>query len=297
MIKKDIILIAAPFSPGSSKRGTELAPSVLCSLELLTKLKKITKNISIVNVVKNEKYDDEIVEGVRNKDAVVAISKELKVCVQKYISNDTLVLIMGGDHVISLGTIAGSLMTDENIGVIYFDAHTDINTETTSVSANAHGMHMAALMGMCKSNLNEVSSERRLKSSNVFWIGTRSVDEKEVTNIQYAENVYTYDVINQRGLRTCLDEIALKLNEKNITHLHISFDIDVMNPNMIPATGVPEKEGLIQDDIFTIMNWLRERTGVGVIDFVEYNPLLDDDTLSVGKWCVSTIYDLIKNTI
>ena len=70
-----------------------------------------------------------------------------------------------------------------------------------------------------------------------------------------------------------------------------------MNPNMIPATGVPEKDGLIQDDISTIMNWLRERTGVGVIDFVEYNPLLDDDTLSVGKWCVSTIYDLIKNTI
>ena len=116
----------------------------------MTKLKQITKNISIVNIGKNEKYDDEIVEGVRNKDAVVAISQELNVCVQKYISNDTLVLIMGGDHVISLGTIAGSLMTDENIGVIYFDAHTDINTETTSVSANAHGMHMAALMGMCK---------------------------------------------------------------------------------------------------------------------------------------------------
>ena len=297
MIKKNIILVNAPFSPGSNKRGTELAPEVLLSLGLWDKLTTLSNIISVGTEEVSTSYDDTIVDGIRNKDAVIAIGQTLKSVVQENISKDVLVLIIGGDHVISLGTIAGALTLDDNIGVVYIDAHTDINTEVTSPSSNAHGMHMAALMGMCQSNINDLCHCHQLKGNNVFWVGTRSIDEKEMFNIPVRENIYSYDIILQRGLKACLDEITTKITKNHINNLYISLDIDVMNPKIIPATGVPEKDGFNEDDMSIIIDWLREQTNICVIDVVEYNPLLDNEEFFVGKWCVDTIFNLCKSAI
>ena len=94
-----------------------------------------------------------------------------------------------------------------------------------------------------------------------------------------------------------LEDILKKIQRNNIDKLHLSFDVDVMNPIIIPATGVPEKEGLGLEDLQILNQWLKKLKNVVSVDFVEYNPLLDDKEYSVGTWCVHTIVDLIKNTI
>ena len=297
MTRKKITLLEVPFDLGGPVKGSSMAPSVLSALGLQTELGKSYEIARVAIKSETNNLDDKMECGVHNLWNSVDISARVRDEVKMNWSDDTILLTIGGDHTISLGTIAGALLCEENIGVIYIDAHTDINTELTSFTANAHGMPLAACMGMCKSELNDIAKEKRLKSSNVFWIGARAIDDLEQHNIEYLDNVYSYDRICTIGFENCLEDILKKIQRNNIDKLHLSFDVDVMDPIIIPATGVPEKYGLGLEDLQILNQWLRKLKNVVSVDFVEYNPLLDDKEYSVGKWCVNTIIDLIKNTI
>ena len=146
MTRKKITLLEVPFDLGGPVKGSSMAPSVLSALGLQTELGKSYEIARVAIKSETNNLDDKMECGVHNLWNSVDISARVRDEVKMNWSDDTILLTIGGDHTISLGTIAGALLCEENIGVIYIDAHTDINTELTSFTANAHGMPLAACM-------------------------------------------------------------------------------------------------------------------------------------------------------
>ena len=182
------------------------------------------------------------------------------------------------------------------MAVIWIDAHADINTETSSYSGNAHGMPLAALMGLCKSKIN--NTDVLLNPLNVFWIGTRDIDEEEKKIIQLLgiENqFYTMEKINKLGMDSVMSQIRTILKNNNVKNLHLSFDIDVMDPSVVFATGTPVECGLAERDcnLFIQSFSNKDMPKIVSMDFVEYNPFLDVGNQN-GEWCIKTLKKLLN---
>lgn len=272
MKKMDVIQVPIEF--GCDSNGTAFAPSVLCRNLALGCLNQdfwhITEVKPTMPLVSNQM--------LTNCDYVLNISQQLKKIIFRALQLDHTVLTVGGDHSIAIGTIAASLQYDENIAVIYVDAHGDMNTEESSPTGNIHGMPMAALMGCCTSALDTISSVR-LKPQNIFWIGVRDLDEGEK---QLAEklhlNIYSTQEILRRGMQDVMAEIHHKMDVLQIKNIHCSFDVDVIDPSIMFATGVPVKDGLMLnhiDEFIQSFSMFSEQRVIAC-DFVEYNPLLDE---------------------
>lgn len=156
----------------------------------------------------------------------------------EHICNGEFVLTIGGDHTIGLGSVAGTLQEDGNAALIWFDAHGDMNTKETSPSGNVHGMPIAALMGLCSSALNDVATTR-IRPENIFWFGACALDKGEKDLVQQLHlNVYSTECIHKEGMENVMGNISKKMRGLNITNLHLSFDVDALDPIIFPATGV-----------------------------------------------------------
>lgn len=277
----NIQFISVPSSLGASRVGAEEAPSALCQL-LSVKPKIVCENQPLTHFNKED--------NVINLREVVAVCKTLRDTVYQS-QAEGLPLVIGGDHSIALGSVAGSLLRDKNLGVVWFDAHGDINTESTSPTGNIHGMPVAALMGLCESELNEVATVR-LKPQNMFWVGARDLDpgEKEtIERLGIADHVYSTEYIHQVGMKTVMQDVAAKMQARGIRHWHLSFDIDGMDPTLIPATGVPVPSGMNQADLDAFIQSMPLLPELQSMDFVEYNPMMDDIKQSIGLWCTNMI--------
>lgn len=234
---------------------------------------------------------------VRNYAQIVRMSATLRDEVATCCLKGERILVLGGDHAIALGSIAGVLKQKTNLGVIWFDAHGDVNTETTSPSANAHGMPVAALMGLCKSGLNDIA-EVRLKPKNVFWVGARDLDKGEIETIErlgIMDNVYSTERVHQMGMTAVMEDIKRKMQENSVDALHLSFDIDGMDPSIVWATGTRVENGLMPEDLEAFVKGLKGLPEMKSMDFVEYNPLLDDNERTTGKWCGETLMKILKS--
>lgn len=288
-MRQDLAVVCAPFECGCSREGASLASKMLvdkCELAHLA-------NVECVDV-QNDKQDKESY-GVKNYAAVIQACSALRDEVARLMASGKRVLTIGGDHSIALGSIAGVLEQNANVGVIWFDAHGDINTEATSPSANAHGMPVAALMGLCESGLNEIACVR-LKPENIFWVGARDLDagEKEtIERLGIADNVYSTERVHEMGMATVMEDISRKMETQGIEAVHLSFDIDGMDPSIVWATGTRVENGLKQEDLEAFVDGLRRLPEMKSMDFVEYNPLMDDEEKRTGKWCVEMMRKLL----
>lgn len=234
---------------------------------------------------RNEPY------GVHNYHEVLEVVSHLRGEVASHLVKQEKVVMYGGDHSLALGSIAGVLQHEPNVGVIWFDAHTDINTEATSPTGNAHGMPVAALIGLCQSALNEVATVR-LQPQNIFWLGARDLDAGEVEilkQIGIYDHVYSSDDIHQRGMKEVMDDIRQRMMAQGITALHLSFDVDGMDPAIVAATGTKVPNGLTQAELDDFIQQLSSLPAMHSMDFVEYNPLMDDEQQTTGKWCKKTL--------
>lgn len=213
--------------------------------------------------------------------------------VSKHLHKGEFVLTIGGDHTIGLGSVAGTLQEDGNVGLIWFDAHGDMNTEKTSPTGNAHGMPVAALMGLCSSALNNVATTR-IKPENIFWVGARDLDEGEKDLAQQLHlNVYSTEHIHEEGMKNVMGDIENKMRKLNITNLHLSFDVDGLDPVIFPATGVKVAKGMnLQDfEIFAVS--LTTMPRIMAMDIVEYNPLLEQGEISCRRRIIALIERLL----
>ena len=290
---QNVRIICTTFQCGCDRDGGQLAPEWLLRNGVSVCSDRAPIFVSVPPSPINEVASR---FGINNYDNVLEMAQRLKDSFSKHYCTGERIITLGGDHTIALGTVAGVLQSEQNVGVIWFDAHGDVNTEITSPSANAHGMPVAALLGICESGLNDIA-KIRLKPQNIFWVGARSLDEGEVATIErlgIMDNVYSTERVHEMGMACVMEEIKRKMETQGIGVMHLSFDIDGMDPSIVWATGTRVENGLMQDDLEAFIEGLRVLPEMKSMDFVEYNPLLDDEEKTTGRWCIETLNKLLK---
>lgn len=186
-------------------------------------------------------------------------------------------LFIGGDHSSAMGTVSASSAYHGNAGLIWIDAHPDINTSATTATGNIHGMPVAALLGHGEPSLTRILNDQvKLKPENIVMIGLRDIDPPEAVtlkelNIRY----FTYDEVKERGLEVCLDESIAHLS--GLDSIHVSFDIDSVNPEILPGVSVPVEDGFTLPEVYRIFERCLTELPVVSMDIVEFNAELDRD--------------------
>lgn len=207
-------------------------------------------------------------------DAIDKVNSNISDAVFSALSSGNKVITIGGDHAISWGSISGVLKHNPEVGVIYLDAHGDCNISERSASHHIHGMHMAYLMGFGEDKYVGRYTENLLPVENILYVGARSLDPYEIELInKHGISRITCDVINSTTLEA-LDIISDFMSR--FKQIHVSLDIDVLDPSIAPGTGVPEVGGITEEALHEVLDFILTKSNqVKSLDLVEYNPLLD----------------------
>ena len=215
--------------------------------------------------------------GLRNLRQVMDVCVKSRELCAKALDEGFVPFVVGGDHSSVMGNISAACAKwgPESFGVLYLDAHCDMNTPASSPSGNLHGMSLAALMGFGDEAMCSVTKPHIIPG-NVLFTGVRSIDPGETELIKrYGIPMVPTSQIRTEGVPRTLERIGLFIREKCIQHLHLSVDLDVLDKTLVPGTGVPEKDGLFEDEFFRILSFV---AGLGILsslDLVEYIPSLD----------------------
>jgi arginase len=204
-------------------------------------------------------------------------------------------LVLGGDHSIAMGTIAGILDARAQVGVLWIDAHGDINTPETTPSGNVHGMPVATILGVSGLGASLEWTSRALDPKRVVLFGTRTLDAGEQRMIRkLGVRMFTMSEIDQRGLKACLDEAIERL--AGAGGIHISFDIDAVDPLEAPGVGTPWPGGLTYREAHLAMEVLAATGEVSSMEVVEVNPIADHENRT-GKLAAELILSALGRTI
>ncbi|MBU3089206.1 arginase [Clostridium gasigenes] len=298
----NISIISMPLFYGCDNPGVENGPKVLRDNNLINIFKK-NHNVTDMGDVYVE-HADAINKYVANKkmkylDEVINANIELANKVYSALENNTLPITIGGDHSLALGSVAGTSKYhgNDNIAVVWVDAHGDINTDETTPSGNIHGMPLAASMGIGHSDLtNLYFNGQKVKPENIFLLGVRDLDIGELELISKNNlNLWKIQDIQYRGINTVLDEFKASLKDKNINNIHLSFDIDGLDPSYVPGTGTPVENGLTFLEGQNILETILDTNLVRSIDFVEFNPALDKNNRTI-ETCTELL-KIISNSL
>ena len=289
-----IAYIGVPIALGADRQGVELAPDYFRNEGVVKMLDYICGCYDLGNVqssiIAEEKYAAD--PAVKYLSTVVDIASQLRDKVASVLRQGYFPLIVGGDHSLGLGSVAGAALAYDDIAVIWFDAHGDFNTEETSPTGNLHGMPAAAAMGWCKSELSSVAT-KTIPPRNFFWIGARDLDEGEKA---FAEknnlHIYSSENVRQKGMFNIMDEIIQIMQSNDISHIHLSIDIDGMDPSIVCGTGTKVDRGINNGQFYTFIDKIFSTNKVISADFVEYNHLLDDDNHTTATWCKEALHYL-----
>lgn len=291
-----INLIGMPLNLGADKLGANLAPEVYRRagiLNLISSLGFEVVDCGDINVLSPNEQEKLKHNNLKYLEEIVDANNKLADMVYKSISNSDFPLILGGDHSLGLGTIAGASRAIENLGVVWIDAHGDINTDLTSPTGNIHGMPLAASFGIGHESLvNIYENKIKINEENVFHIAGRDLDEGEIELIKNSRGkFYTMDIIKEIGIEKTV-EYMLNYFKDRVDAIHVSFDLDSLDSKFAPGTGTPVKDGLSVEDAKYILKSLASSGMMCSFDIVEFNPLLDKDskTLNIAM-------DIIKNTL
>ena len=297
----DISIIGMPLFYGCDKPGVEKGPEELRKNNLIDIFEE-NHNVYDLGDIEVEKANAEhkFLSNPKLKylDQVVSANNGLAVKVLSALENNTLPFIVGGDHSLALGSIAGaSKFLGNDLAVIWIDAHGDINTEETSPSGNIHGMPLAASMGIGYKKLTSIFfDDFKIKPENVFILACRDLDAGEIALIDELNiNVWTNEDINVKGTDVVVNELLSIIKEKNIENIHLSYDIDCLDPEYVPGTGTPVTDGLSFGESKILLESILGTSLVRSIDFVEYNPDLDKNN-KTKETCVELL-KLISNEL
>ena len=255
-----INVIGVPLNLGCDRAGVERAPNHLRERGLMGVIRKNGhKAFDLGNLyVPPVSEADKFVRGNSMKylDAIVEVNT---------------------DHSLGLGSASGVGKCYDDFGIIWLDAHGDINTSETSPSGNIHGMPLSALMGMGSEELvNIYAPGNKVNPQNVFLVGTRSLDEGEWDLIEREKlSVYTMETIHLKGIGFVAEDIKRKLKERKIRNVHFSIDVDSIDPRFAPGTGTRVCEGLMPDEFNNFVDHMLSTNLVKSMDLVELNPELD----------------------
>lgn len=282
---------------GAGRRGTDMGPSAIHVAQLIPRLTKIGHQVSTITSIGSKSYEAlEVQEAnARFLPDILKICTELKQTVIQNLENQHFPLVLGGDHSQAAGTISGISthfkQQGKELGVIWVDAHTDMNTPDTSPSGNVHGMPLSALLGYGHPDFVGLNGESpSLKPENVAIIGARDIDitERDIVN-RTGVRVYTMSEIDRRGAATCFAE-AIEHVSKNTDGIHLSFDLDGVDPREAPGVGTPVPGGLSLRESHLICEMLSETGRLVGMEMVELNPILDvsNQTGKLAVWLIQS---------
>lgn len=214
---------------------------------------------------------------LKNINSVAATCRALAEAADRILGAGRFPLNILGDHAASIGTVSATSRHVERLGLIWIDAHPDINTEHTTPSGNIHGMSVAALLNLADPRISRVLFDgAKVEPGRVVMIGLRDIDPGEAVILsEQGIRCFSYETVVRRGLDACLDE-ALDIF-REIDQLHISLDMDAMDPLLVPGLSVPVASGFTPADVRRILNRLFDAVPVAAMDIVEFNPAFDRD--------------------
>lgn len=291
--KPTIAAISVPFDLGAGRRGASKGPKAIMQAGLLRGLQQMDMTIQHVAEIRlpNDTAAPLPPEVEKNNlkylAEVIDVNTRLAEQVSKAVDQGQFPLVIGGDHSIAIGTLAGLSGHYTNLGVIWIDAHSDLNTADTSPSGNIHGMSLAISLGMGHPLLTSIHGEHaKVKAENIVLIGSRSLDEGEKKLIRsLGIKCYTMHDIDRKGMAVVMQDAITYISGKT-DGVHVSFDVDSLDPLEAPGTGTAVKGGLQFREAHLAVEMLHEAGIVTSAEFVEVNPLLDDNNktshLAVG---------------
>ena len=279
-MSKRIEIIGAPTAFGQRKLGVNFGPDALRYAGLIERIEDIGHEVIDKGNVQSpvldmKKYKSEQ-KGLRNLEEVIAFSNNLYESVNETVEKGHFPLILGGDHSLSIGSIAGISKHYENLGVIWYDAHGDLNTLESSPSGNIHGMPLRALIGEGDEALTNIGGyKNKVKPENVVLIGMRDLDEGEKKYIKEAGILtYTMADIDRLGMGQVISETIEYLKDKT-DGIHLSLDVDALDPVETPGTGTIVPGGATYRESHLAMEMLHESKLIVSADLVEVNPLIE----------------------
>lgn len=276
----NISIIGVPLDYGQNRRGVDMGPSAIRYAGIVKRLEALGHDvIDEGNIdVPAAFHDLEQNEQLKNLEEVVRANEQLAQVVSRVKREGRFPLILGGDHSIALGSIAGLTSTVPNLGVIWFDAHADVNTEKTSPSGNIHGMSLAASIGRGNERLVNLYQEgQKVNPENVVFIGLRESDPEEKQLIRdLGIQSYTMHEIDRYGMAEVIERAIAYFKERNVEHVHLSLDIDVIDPLFAPGVGTYSPGGISYREAHLAMELLQQADCITSTEIVEVNPILDE---------------------
>jgi len=283
IVAKKIRVIGVPLDLGQSRRGVDMGPSAVRVAGLEARLEELghvvedAGNISVA-IAEQKKVGDPSANYLKEMTATCTKNAELVI---KTLEAGMIPLVLGGDHSVAAGTVAGVAefyrRQNQKIGLIWIDAHTDINTPDSSPSGNVHGMPLAATMGLGPADLaNIFDFSPKVRPENCVLVGVRDIDAVEKENVRRAGiGVFTMRDIDERGMRTVMEE-ALRMAGRGTAGYHISLDMDWIDPEDAPGVGTPVRGGATYREAHLAMEIIADHGRMLSFEIVEVNPVIDE---------------------
>lgn len=278
---KAIDIIGAPSTFGQRKLGVDLGPTAIRYAGLISRLKQLDLDVYDkgdikVPVVNIEKFHSEQ-KGLRNYDEIIDVNQKLNKEVSASIENNRFPLVLGGDHSIAVGSVSAISKHYNNLGVIWYDAHGDLNIPEESPSGNIHGMPLRILTGEGPKELLELNSNV-IKPENIVLIGMRDLDKGERQFIKdHNIKTFTMSDIDKLGIKEVIENRIEYLKSRNVDGVHLSLDVDALDPLETPGTGTRVLGGLSYRESHFALELLHQSHLISSMDLVEVNPLIDSN--------------------
>jgi arginase len=282
MTKKRVTLIGVPLDLGAGRRGVDMGPSAFRVAEVDARVAELGYSVEDwgdlrVKIQETQGAGDPRLKYLKE---ILEVCGSLRDRVGESLAAGAIPVVLGGDHSVAMGTIAGLARhhgkKKEKVGLVWFDAHADANTAETSPSGNIHGMPLAVALGLgAPSLVNLAGFSPMVDAQRAALVGIRDLDAAERGNVRASGvGAFTMRDIDERGMRTVMDE-AIRRAGTGTAGIHVSFDLDAMDPDEAPGVGTPVAGGISYREAHLAMEMLADTGKVLSAEFVETNPILD----------------------
>ncbi|HMK29997.1 MAG TPA: arginase [Terriglobales bacterium] len=283
ILQKKIRVIGVPLDLGQSRRGVDMGPSAVRVAGLEARLESLGHKVEdagniAVAIAEQKKEGNPRAKYL--KEITSTCTKEAELVV-KTLEAGEVPLVLGGDHSVAVGTVSGVAefyrRKQQKVGLLWIDAHSDINTPDSSPSGNVHGMPLAALMGLGLPELSGIFGfSPKIAPENCVLLGIRSIDEVEKEHVRRAGiEAFTMRDIDERGMRTVIEE-ALRMAGRGTAGYHISLDMDWIDPEDAPGVGTPVRGGATYREAHLAMEIIADHGRMTSFEIVEVNPVIDE---------------------
>jgi arginase len=278
-----IAIIGVPLDLGAGRRGVDMGPSAVRVANLNARLIEMGHTVDDLGNVPVEQPESQP-EGQPHAKYLPQITQTctyLAELVEKQMASGKRPLILGGDHSLAVGTVSGvsKHLRDrgEKLGMIWIDAHTDMNTPSTSPSGNVHGMPLACCIGLGPKELTDIFGySPKVAPENVALVGIRSVDDDERDNVQRSGvHAFTMRDIDERGMRAVIEE-SIRIASSGTAGFHVSLDMDAVDPREAPGVGTPVRGGITYREAHLAMETMCDSGRMTSLEVVEVNPVIDE---------------------